>query len=101
MKKFLCFLTIFAIISCSSSKIEEPKVQFLDFEPYYIKVSNKKDNVKTKFYNFDELLIEGQYKKPQLLYTDAKQKVKFERLLKLKKDLLPKLKNTQSDPTLR
>ena len=27
--------------------------------------------------------------------------VKFERLLKLKKDLLPKLKNTQSDPTLR
>ena len=66
-----------------------------------IEVSNKKDNVKTKFYNFDELLIEGQYKKPQLLYTDAKQKVKFERLLKLKKDLLPKLKNTQSDPTLR
>ena len=49
----------------------------------------------------DDLLIDGQYKKPQLLYTDAKQKVKFERLLKLKKDLLPKLKNTQSDPTLR
>ena len=57
--------------------------------------------VKTKFYNFDDLLINGQYKKPQVLYTDARQKVKFERLLKLKKDFLPKLKSTAKDPALR
>ncbi len=56
---------------------------------------------KTKFYNFDDLLIDGQYKKPQVLYTDARQKVKFERLLKLKKDFLPKLKATAKDATLR
>ena len=56
---------------------------------------------KTKFYNFDDLLINGEYKKPQVLYTDARQKVKFEKLLKLKKDLLPKLKDTQRDPSLR
>ena len=56
---------------------------------------------KTKFYNFDDLLINGEYKKPQVLYTDARQKVRFERLLKLKKDFLPKLKNTQRDPSLR
>jgi len=56
---------------------------------------------KTKFYNFDDLLINGEYKKPQVLYTDARQKVKFERLLKLKKDFLPKLKDTQKDPSLR
>lgn len=56
---------------------------------------------KTKFYNFDDLLINGQYKKPQVLYTDARQKVKFERLLKLKKDMLPKLKETEKDPVLR
>jgi hypothetical protein len=58
-------------------------------------------SIKTKFYNFDDLLINGEYKKPQVLYTDARQKVKFERLLKLKKDFLPKLKNTQRDPALR
>jgi hypothetical protein len=58
-------------------------------------------DVKTKFYNFDDLLIDGQYKKPQVLYTDARQKVKFERLLKLKKDFLPKLKATAKDATLR
>lgn len=56
---------------------------------------------KTKFYNFDDLLINGEYKKPQVLYTDARQKVKFEKLLKLKKDFLPKLKSTAKDPALR
>lgn len=58
-------------------------------------------STKTKFYNFDDLLINGEYKKPQILYTDSRQKVKFERLLKLKKDFLPKLKQTQRDPSLR
>ncbi len=56
---------------------------------------------KVKFYNFDDLLIEGEYKKPQVLYTDVRQKVKFERLLKLKKSFLPKLKDTKKDPSLR
>tara|TARA_Y100000592_G_scaffold99766_1_gene177143 strand:+ start:5077 stop:5355 length:279 start_codon:yes stop_codon:yes gene_type:complete len=56
---------------------------------------------KVKFYNFDDLLINGEYKKPQVLYTDARQKVRFEKLLKLKKDFLPKLKNTAKDPALR
>ena len=56
---------------------------------------------KTKFYNFDDLLINGEYKKPQILYTDSKQKVKFEKLLKLKKDFLFQLKKTIKDPSLR
>ncbi len=58
-------------------------------------------DAKTKFYNFDDLLIDGQYKKPQVLYTDARKKVQFERLLKLKKDFLPKLKATARDASLR
>ncbi len=56
---------------------------------------------KTKFYDFDDLLINGEYKKPQVMYTDTQAKVRFERLLKLKKDFLPKLKNTHRDPSLR
>jgi hypothetical protein len=59
------------------------------------------DDVKTKFYNFEDMLIDGQYKKPQVLYTDARQKVNFERLLKLKKEFLPKLKATAKDASLR
>ena len=60
-----------------------------------------KPGVKTKFYNFDDLLIDGKVKKPQLLYTDAKQKVKFERLLQLKKSFLPKLLETKKDAVLK
>ena len=60
-----------------------------------------KNGTKTKFYNFDDLLIDGKVTKPKVLYTDAKQKVKFERLLKLKKSFLPKLVNSRKDPSLR
>tara|TARA_Y100000114_G_C11746364_1_gene321812 strand:+ start:950 stop:1177 length:228 start_codon:yes stop_codon:yes gene_type:complete len=56
---------------------------------------------KIKFYDFDDLLINGEYKKPQIMYTDSKTKVKFERLFKIKKNFLPKLKDTKRDNSLR
>jgi len=46
---------------------------------------------RSKFYDFNEQLIDGEVKKPTTLYTDARQQVKFDRLLKLKKSFLPKL----------
>ncbi len=74
---------------------------FALFMPFFATAQTKTLKNKTKFYNFDELLINGEYKKPQILYTDSRQKVRFERLLKLKKDFLPKLKSTEKDPSLR
>ena len=59
------------------------------------------DSPKTKFYDFDDLLINGEYKKPQVLYIDNQTKVKFERLLKLKKNFTQKLRNTKRDSSLR
>ena len=56
---------------------------------------------KTKFYDFDDLLINGEYKKPQIMYTDTQTKVRFERLLKLNKNFLPKLRETKRDTSLR
>ena len=93
MKKFLLFFIILCSGSSAKSENNLKATEFYKFNPIYIKV-NKKTSKKTKFYNFDDLLIKGQYKKPQVLYTDSKQKVKFEKLLKLKKDFLPKLNNT-------
>ena len=46
---------------------------------------------KSKFYDFNEQIIDGEIKKPTTLYTDAREKVKFDRLLRLKKSFLPKL----------
>jgi hypothetical protein len=56
---------------------------------------------KAKFYDFSEQLIDGEVKKPTALYTDARQAVKFERLLRLKKSFLPKLFDTAKDPVFR
>ena len=102
--KILIFLSTILILGCPSANPEQKVEEFYDFEPIYIKVQNKveqKKPSKTKFYNFDDLLINGEYKKPKSLYLDAKQKAKFEKLLKLKRDFLPQLKNTAKDPSLR
>ena len=59
------------------------------------------DEPKTKFYDFEDLVINGEYKKPQVLYIDSDSQVRFERLLKLKKNLLIKLRETKRDNSLR
>jgi len=56
---------------------------------------------KTKFYDFDDLLINGEYKKPQIMYIDDRSKIRFERLLKLRKNFLKNLRNTDKDASLR
>jgi len=48
----------------------------------------KRPNVKAKFYDFSEQLIDGEIKRPQALYTDVRQKVHFKRLLRLKRNFL-------------
>ena len=44
-----------------------------------------------KFYDFSDQVINGEIKKPTALYTDSRQKVKFGRLLKLKKSFIPQV----------
>jgi len=56
---------------------------------------------KSKFYDFSDQLIDGQVQKPTALYTDSRTKVKFERLLKLKKSFLPKLYNTAKEKVFK
>ena len=52
---------------------------------------------KSKFYDFNEQLIDGEIKKPTALYTDSRQKVRFDRLLKLKKSFMPELFKTAKE----
>jgi len=56
-----------------------------------------KNKPKSKFYDFNEQIIDGEIKKPTTLYTDAREKVKFERLLRLKKSFIPRLFNTAKE----
>ena len=109
--KILVFLATISLLGCPDAPLKQKNhkedqslVEFYNFSPIYIQAQNKVDknsSSKTKFYNFDDLLINGEYKKPKSLYLDARQKAKFEKLLKLKRDFLPNLKNTAKDPSLR
>ena len=56
---------------------------------------------KSKFYDFGAQIIDGEIKKPTALYTDNKKKVKFDRLLKLKKTFIPELMNTSKERTFK
>ena len=52
---------------------------------------------KSKFYDFGEQVIDGEIKKPTALYTDSKKKVRFDRLLKLKKSFISSLNETSKE----
>ncbi len=56
---------------------------------------------KSKFYDFGAQIIDGEIKKPTALYTDSKKKVKFDRLLRLKKTFIPDLMNTSKERTFK
>jgi|TARA_R100001082_G_scaffold96590_1_gene64179 hypothetical protein len=56
---------------------------------------------KSKFYDFGAQIIDGEIKKPTALYTDSKKKVKFDRLLRLKKTFIPELMNTSKERTFK
>ena len=59
------------------------------------------EDLKTKFYNFDEMLIDGEVKKPSGLLTNVRDQASFNRLLKLKKKFLPELKRSAKESTLK
>ena len=58
-------------------------------------------NGPVQFVDMEAIIIDGDYKKPQVLYTDVRERVKFERLIKLKKSFLPQLRDTARDAALR
>ncbi len=66
-----------------------------------VRAGSPKRNTKSKFYDFSEQLIDGQIRKPTNLYVDARQQVRFDRLLKLKKSFLPKLFKTAKEKVFK
>ena len=60
-----------------------------------------KTPAKSKFYDFNEQIIDGEIKRPTTLYTNARKQVKFNRLLKLKKSFLPRLFRTAKEKTFK
>ena len=59
------------------------------------------DQPRVKFYDFGDQLIDGVTKKPTALYTDSKNKVKFDRLLKLKKSFISEIEESSKERTFK
>ena len=56
---------------------------------------------RTKFYNFDDMLIDGEFKKPDIMKNKAREKAGFKRLVDLKKNFLPKVIETSQEQALQ
>ena len=85
MKKFIYFLVAFV-------------ATLLVFSDHaYGKEDISKEDPRVKFYNFDEMLIDGKIKKPTGLYTDSRRSAEFNRLFKLKKSFVPDLMDTSRE----
>ncbi len=76
----------------------------VSFLAVFILLANESEaqkSPKSKIYDFNEQVIDGEIKKPTALYTDSKRKVKFDRLLKLKKSFIPELMKTAEERTFK
>jgi len=60
-----------------------------------------KPPLKSKFYDFSETLIDGEIKKPIVMYNSARGKIKFERLFRLKKSFMPVLFMTHKEKVFK
>ena len=67
---------------------------FVSFLATSAMASNPPSNTKSKFYDFSEQLIDGQIRKPSVTYTNGRDRVRFGRLLRLKRSFLPKIFDT-------
>ena len=64
---------------------------------FFAAEAQAKPPTKSKFYDFSEQLIDGHRRKPTVLYTNIREKVKFERLLSLKKSFMRQLFDTHKE----
>lgn len=56
--------------------------------------SKRAGEKKTTSINFEDELIEGEVKKPELLYLLQKKQFNFKRLIKLRENFLPEMERT-------
>jgi hypothetical protein len=58
-------------------------------------------DTRSKFYDFNDMLVDGRLKTPDLMKTDARGKAKFNRLLQLKKSFIPKIRESTEEAALQ
>lgn len=65
--------------------------------PIAFSQEKKEGQKKTTTLDFEDELVEGEYKKPELFYLLQRKQFNFKRLIKLRKDFIPEMKQTYHD----
>ncbi|MBN2694369.1 hypothetical protein JXR93_06875 [bacterium] len=52
---------------------------------------------KSKFYDFSDLMINGDFKKPEMLSIKDKKATKFDKMLNLKASFIPQIEKSDKD----
>ena len=60
-------------------------------------VAKAQDDKKKATIDFEDELIEGEVKKPELFYLLNKKQFNFKRLIKLRKDFIPEMERTSEE----
>lgn len=66
-----------------------------------VPTKRRKGQGQTKFYDFDELLIGGEVRAPNAYFASARQRMRWTRLLRLRRSFVPVLMSTDKHPILR
>lgn len=59
------------------------------------------DDERTRFYDFENMLIDGEFVSPDLEHMEGQGRAQFDRLLNLQTSFIPKVERTASEPSLR
>jgi len=96
--QFIAFC-IFSLITYMGVRLK--KILLVVLMPLVLLIMLAAKPQKAKFYDFREQLIDGELRRPTTLYTNSRTKVKFERLLKLKKSFMNDLYDTAKEKVFR
>lgn len=59
------------------------------------------DGERTRFYDFENMLIDGEFRSPDLVQMEGRGQAQFDRLLNLRTSFLPKVHESSEEPALR
>jgi len=59
------------------------------------------DEPRSKFYDFNDMMVDGELQKPKVQRSEARGSAKFDRLLDLKKSFLPKVEQSAKEDALQ
>jgi hypothetical protein len=58
-------------------------------------------DVQTRFYDFNDMLIDGEFMRPEGMFTRARDRARFERLLDLRREFIDQIEESAKEEALQ